>query len=346
MMSKMLQTSATDTEFWNDSCDPDQLTEAIEHGAVGATSNPVIMHTALQAHPKLLGHELDRLIADHPTATEEDIAWLLMTQLTAGSATLLKPAFDRSGGVAGRLAFQVNPTYYRDAERMIAQARLLATAAPNLTIKIPATEAGLTAMEELTAEGVTVTATVCYSVPQAVACADAMERGLARFGSPMQPFVAIMVGRLDDHLKRVMDAEGITIDPGFLEWAGVATFKKTYGLFQTRGYRAKLISAAYRNHMQWSEFIGGKVVLAMPYKWWNRFNASDIEVRPRIDDPVADRVVDALRNYFEDFRRAYDENGMQPHDFALFGASVHTLNQFTGAYMDLLGLVRDRMFGI
>jgi hypothetical protein len=103
-----------------------------------------------------------------------------------------------------------------------------------------------------------------------------------------------MVGRLDDWLKVLIEKEGISVDPGYVEWAGVAVFKKTYRLFRERGYRIRLLSAAFRNHMQWSELIGSDAIISPPYAWQKRFNASDIEVRPRIDDPVDPKVVDQL----------------------------------------------------
>lgn len=52
-----------------------------------------------------------------------------------------------------------------------------------------------------------------------------------------------MVGRLDDWLKVTAEKENITLDPGYLEWAGVAVFKKTYEIFMERGYRIRLLSA-------------------------------------------------------------------------------------------------------
>ena len=94
----------------------------------------------------------------------------------------------------------------------------------------------------------------------------------------MGPVCTIMVGRLDDWLKVVAEKRNITVDPGILEWAGVAVFKKTYQIFGERGYRLRLLSAAFRNHMHWSELIGGDVVVSPPYKWQLRFNASDVEV--------------------------------------------------------------------
>lgn len=343
-MSKMLETSQTATDFWNDSCDLKELSDAVSHGAVGATSNPVIVSTVVKDSPDVWGKKLDDLIQSNPCDSEDDIAWKLIEELGKAAAELLLGVFEQTNGAKGRLAIQVNPKYYRNSEKMIAHAKELSEVAPNMTIKLPATKAGIVAMEELTAQGVVVTATVCYSVSQAVACAEAMERGLKRYGKPLQPFIAIMVGRLDDQLKRVMAAEGIITDPGYLEWAGVAVFKRAYEIFQQRQFTAKLLSAAYRNHMQWSQFIGGDIVLSMPYKWWNRFNASDVAVEERIDAPVAGEATEELYHKFEDFRKAYDENGMTPNEFEFFGASVHTLNQFIDAYNDLLGVVRERMF--
>jgi transaldolase len=159
----------------------------------------------------------------------------------------------------------------------------------------------------------------------------------------MGPVCTIMVGRLDDWLKVVMEREGISVDPGCLEWAGVAVFKKTYGLFRERGYRIRLLSAAFRNHMHWSELIGADAVISPPYAWQRRLNASGIEVKSRIDDPVDPKVLGALNDHFPDFRRAYSEGGIQIAEFDDFGPTRRTLRQFIGACNDLATLVRDVM---
>lgn len=135
----------------------------------------------------------------------------------------------------------------------------------------------------------------------------------------------------------------ITTDPGFLEWAGVAVFKKTYKLFQERGYRIRLLSAAFRNHMHWSEFIGGNVVVSPPHKWQVRFNASDIEVLPRMEMPVAPKIVDELLLKFPDFRRAYNGCGLSINEFDSFGATRRTLRQFCAACHELAVIIRNQM---
>jgi len=153
----------------------------------------------------------------------------------------------------------------------------------------------------------------------------------------------IMVGRLDDGLKVVMERDGITIDPGYLEWAGVAVFKKTYRVFRERGYRIRLLSAAFRNHMHWSQFIGADVVVSPTFAWLKRLNAGDIEVTPRIDHPVDPVVVDQLLAHFPDFRRAYAEDGLSVEEFDHFGATRRTLRQFSAACGDLSAFVREVM---
>ena len=131
-----------------------------------------------------------------------------------------------------------------------------------------------------------------------------------------------MVGRLDDWLKVVMERDNITTDPGYMEWAGWRCSRRHIEIFRERGYRLRLLSAAFRNHMHWSEFIGGDVVISPPYFWQQRFAASDVAVVPRIDAPVSPDVVDALLDKFVDFRRAYTEDGLAPTSST--GSGQHT----------------------
>ncbi len=218
-----------------------------------------------------------------------------------------------------------------------------------MIVKIPATSAGIVAIEEATYRGISINATVSFTVPQCIAVAEAIERGFRRRESEhkdistMGPVCTIMVGRLDDWLKVLMEKQRICVDPGYLEWAGVAAFKRAYQLFRERGYRVRLLSAAFRNHMHWSEFIGGDVVISPPYAWQVRYNASDIAVIPRIDNPVDKQIVNTLSTKFEDFRRAYNSDGLTAGEFDTFGPTRRTLRQFIAACHDLESLVRDIM---
>jgi transaldolase len=342
-------TQTTPTCLWNDSASIQELTYSIEHGAVGATCNPVIVLGILKKEMNLWKDRIQALIREQPTATEGQISWQLVREVSVKSAALLKPIFDAQKGRNGRLSIQTDPRFYRDTRTIVEQAKEFSRLAANMIVKIPATSAGIPAIEEATYRGISINATVCFTLPQCVAVAEAVERGLQRREregkeiATMGPVCTIMAGRLDDWLKVVAEKENIIMDPGYLEWAGVAVFKKTYQIFRQRGYRVRLLSAAFRNHMHWSEFIGGEVVISPPHSWQLRFNASDIEVRSRIDIPLDPRIVSELTAKFADFRRASSEGGLAIEDFDSFGATRRTLRQFIAACHDLDGLVRDFM---
>jgi transaldolase len=342
-------TQTTPTCLWNDSASIQELTYSIEHGAVGATCNPVIVLGVLKKEMSLWKDRIRSLIEERSTATEEQIAWQLVREISVKAAGLLKPIFETHRGKNGRLSIQTDPRLFRDSKAIVEQAEEFNGLAPNMIVKIPVTRAGIPAIEEATYRGISINATVSFTLPQCIAVAEAVERGLKRREqegkdiTAMGPVCTIMVGRLDDWLKVLVEKENIAIDPGYLEWAGVAVFKKAYQIFRERGYRIRLLSAAFRNHMHWSELIGGEIVISPPYSWQVRFNASDIEVRRRIDDPVDRRIVEQLSKKFADFRRAYTEGGLSVEEFDSFGPSRRTLRQFIAACHDLDSLVRDFM---
>jgi transaldolase len=169
-------------------------------------------------------------------------------------------------------------------------------------------------------------------VPQAVAVAEAVERGLKRRErenrdvATMGPVCTIMVGRVDDWLKLLIEKHNIAIDPGYAEWAGVAVMKNAHKIYKQRGYRTRLLSAAFRNHMHWSEFVGADMVISPPHSWQVRFNASDVDVRHRIDDPVDPKIVAELSRKFPDFIRAYTESGLSVADFESSSSSPATIS--------------------
>jgi transaldolase len=337
----------TPTRLWNDSATPSELSAAIGWGAVGATCNPVIALAALRSDLPRWQRRIAGYAADHPTAGESEIGWAMVRELSVEAAALLDAAFEEHAGRNGRLSVQTDPRLYRDTRALTEQAVEFDGLADNIIVKIPATGNGIAAMEEATYRGVSINATVSFTVPQAVAVAEAIERGLQRREaegldvSRMGPVCTIMVGRLDDWLKAVAQRDTVTVDPGYLEWAGVAVFKQAYRIFQERGFRTRLLSAAFRNHMHWSSFVGGDVVVSPPFEWQVRLNASGIEPVARIDDPVAKDVVDTLYEKFPEFRRAYDPDGMTVAEFQDYGATRRTLRQFLGACADLEGIVRD-----
>jgi transaldolase len=346
-LGRTIATTATD--IWNDSCAVDELEYAISYGAVGATANPTIVTDVWKGDPAYWRGRVQALADERPSTTEVDLAWAIVEEMSLRAAPLLLPAFEASGGRQGRLSVQTDPTFFRAYDRMLEQGSAFAGLAPNIIVKFPATTVGVRVMEEATYRGVNVNATVSFSVAQAVAAAEAVERGLRRReaeGLPvddMGPVITLMMGRLEDWLRVQTERDGIVADPTVLPWSGVAVFKRAYAEFEARGLRARLLGAAIRHHLHWSELIGGDVVITMPAVWQRRFNASSIEVRPRMDEPVAPAIVDELRTRFPDFVRAFEPDGLSPEEFDTFGPTARTLRAFTGSYHELLHQVADAL---
>jgi len=335
------------TDYWNDSCAIEELAYAIDRGAVGATSNPPIVLEVLGKEKAYWAPRIVQLAADHPTWSEVELTWALVEEMGTRAAALLAPIFEREAGKKGRLSIQMNPANYPDPERMVEQAVHVAGLAPNLNIKLPATAAGMAAIEEATAGGVSINATVSFSVAQALAAAEAVERGLRRREdagggtATMAPIVTIMIGRLDDWMKVLVDRDGLSVNPAALDWAGIAVFKRAYAIFKERGYRSRLLAAAFRHHLHWTELVGGEVSLTIPYAWQVRFNASGIDPVARMQEPVDPAIIAELMEKLPDFRRGYEPDGLTPAEFDTYGATVRTLRGFIKAYHDLQSAIRD-----
>ncbi len=345
--SLLRMASSTPTDYWSDTCNTNELEYALVNGATGATTNPTIVHAVLRQQINLWDKQIRKVVDQMSTASETDIAWQLIEDVARTGAAMLKPVYDSHQGKKGRIAIQVNPRNFRNSEAMVEQAVHFHTLLDNVTVKLPATAAGIAAAEEATYQGVSITSTVSFSVSQVISAAEAVERGLERRVhegksiDQIYPNCVVMVGRVDDWLKVVAAKEGIIVEPECLEWAGVAVLKHAYKIFRERGFRSRLMAAAYRNHYHWSELIGGDLIVTIPYKWAQRFNASDIEVRERIHDPIPERFLDRLRSHFVDFRRAWEPDGLKVSEFDSYGATARTLRSFTASYDDLIAMARD-----
>lgn len=344
-------TAREPTVLWNDSADPRELAQSIAWGAVGATCNPVIALQCFRNDLPRWTARIGQIARERPTAGESQIGWQAIEELSLEAAALLETTFRAHGGRNGRVSMQTDPRLARDPDALVAQAVHFASLAPNIIVKIPATAQGIVAIEEAVARGVSINVTVSFTVAQAVAAAEAIERGLDRRAaaghdvSGMGHVVTIMVGRLDDWLKDLAAAgaiaDGVELEDGDLEWAGIAAMKRAYATFCERGFRSRLLSAAYRNTAQWSELVGGDIVISPPFAWQERIQATGHDPVDRMHVPVDPGIVDRLTQALPDFRRAVEPDGMSVAEFDDFGATRKTLRQFLTADEELDQLVRD-----
>lgn len=201
----------------------------VDHGLSGVTSNPTIFAAALR--------ESDRYEAplEEPGGEIADpraLFFALALRDVEDAAGLLRPTYERSGGRDGYVSFECTPDVADDAQATVRQAKDVwaRVAAPNLMIKVPATDAGIGAIEELTAAGINVNVTLVFSVGRYEQVARAHERGLARRARRGEPIdrvrsvASVFVSRVDARVEQLL-GDGDRTPPGA---AGIANAQLIY----------------------------------------------------------------------------------------------------------------------
>lgn len=319
---------ATPTAWWHDSADLDELDFAVEHGAVGATINPILVSQAIAAHP-----ERWREFSQSLTANDDDERIEAMAQAAISEvAQKLHPIYERTGGKHGYACAQVNPAKASDRDAMLQMARRFHTWAPNIAVKLPVTAAGLDVLTECIAEGITVTATVSYNVPQVLAVAEqyrkARKAAKKAGKKPGVCFAVIMIGRIDDYLRDIAADRKADISESDISQAGLAITKRAYSVYQQEGYEAVLIVAALRGTYHMVELAGADIIMSIHPTYQYMLLQPDVPRQAGIDRPVAADVIDRL-SLLPEFVRSYEPDGMKPQDFAAFGLVQRTLTQFS-----------------
>ena len=319
----------TRTKWWHDSAEDAELETGLKRGCVGVTTNPLLSAAAMNKNRSAWGKSLDDVLAQK--LPSEAKAEAIMRIAVTRAAAKLMPEFERSKGESGFVCAQVNPLRAGDRECMSTMARRLHAWSPNIAVKLPATSAGLDVLEDCVADGITVTATVSFTVPQVLRIAErhraGSERAKAKGIEAGKCFSVIMIGRLDDYLREVAHDNQTGISESDIRQAGLAVTKRAYQIYKEQEYTAVLLVAALRGDYHLTELTGADVVMSIHPSYQEAFVTQDLPREARIDVPVPGSTIDRLREMPE-FVRAYEPDGMSPAEFVSYGATQRTLSQF------------------
>ncbi len=210
MPSPLQSLVATGTKLWLDSVDPDLVTQFKEVGATGATSNPIIISDLIKTGR--FDSELQELVeAGHD---DEEIAWLMTDRLVQRAQDEFRDAFNSSRNDTGYVSFELDPlledvdntqSLEERAARYVELGKQWAEGHRNRMIKVPATPAGLAALEELAAAGVTLNVTLIFTDRQYRAAREAIWRGAQRRANGLDDFksvYSIFISRIDVYTKQ------------------------------------------------------------------------------------------------------------------------------------------------
>jgi len=319
----------TPTKWWHDSAESSELDLGLERGAIGVTTNPFLANIAINKNRSLCSQAIEDVMSRDlaPDARAEALTNIVVTR----AAAKLLPRFESSNRQAGYVCAQVNPVRAGDRDCMYAMAKRFQAWAPNIAVKLPATAAGLDVLENCVAEGITITATVSFTLPQVLAIAERHRAGVNRAKKagvePGKCFAVIMIGRLDDYLREVAHDNNAQVSEADIRQAGLAVTKRAYQIYQDEGYEAVLLVAALRGDYHFTELAGADLVMSIHPTSQELFVAKDHPREERIDNPVPLDVIDRL-SQLPEFVRAYERDGMSPDEFIGFGATQRTLGQF------------------
>ncbi len=326
----------TPTTWWHDSADPDELRNALTHAATGVTTNPLLTARTLRGRPEVWADALRAVPKDLPN---ERRAEELMSHVVKRAAQALLPQYEATKGRLGYVCGQVNPGRAGDRETMMAMARRYRAWAPNIAVKLPGTAAALDVLEDCVADGITITATVSFTVPQVLAIAERHKKGAARARAagqtPGHCFPVLMVGRLDDYLREVVQDRKAQVEESDIRQAGLAVAKRAHAIYQERGYDALLLPAALRGVYHMTELAGAAMVMSIAPNIQAQLLEAGVPREQRIDRPVPPDVIQRLRTLPE-FVKAYEPDGMAPEEFITFGPTQRTLAQFCDAGWSLI----------
>ena len=227
---------ASVTKLWLDSVDPDLVAKNRAAGATGATSNPIIISDILKtgAHDETLGKLLDKGLDD------ETIAWEMTDGLVRDAQNVFAPVWAETKGNNGYVSFELDPLL-EDVEnpvpvdekkrRYIELGKKWAAGHTNRMIKVPATEGGLAALEELAAAGITLNVTLIFSERQYKIARDNVWRGAQRRKDGLAKFksvYSIFVSRVDVYTEKAVP----DLSPAAQGQVGIVNVKRLWKLNQ------------------------------------------------------------------------------------------------------------------
>jgi transaldolase len=287
------------TKLWLDSIDPQLVQSNRQLGATGATSNPVIVSDLIKTGR--FDDEMQKLIDQG--LDDDAIAWQLTDQLVRGAQKVFLPVWEETRGNDGYVSFELDPlledpklgpAHDERVARYIELGQQWSAGHKNRMIKVPATPAGLDALESLVAAGITVNVTLVFSPRQYRAAREAVWRGAQRCGQleRFKSVYSIFVSRVDVYTEKHVPQ----LSPEAQGQVGIVNAKRIWAE-NVAWWKDK--NLPLQQEMIFAS-TGTKKPEDAPWKYVEAFAGSDIETNP----PATN---DAVEKSGRTFTRHVDE---------------------------------------
>jgi transaldolase len=278
-MSPLESLIACGTKLWLDSIDPDLVRTNRALGATGATSNPVIISDLVKTGR--FDERLQQLLDEGKS--DDEVAWQLTDQLVREAQQVFLPVWEQTKGNDGYVSFELDPLledpsanipHAERVRRYIELGKKWSAGHKNRMIKVPATPAGLDALEALAAVGVTLNVTLVFSPRQYHAAREAIWRGAQKRGdlTRFKSVYSIFVSRVDIYTEKHVPV----LSPAAQGMVGIVNAKLIWA-DNRQWWAAKKLPLA--QEMIFAS-TGTKKPEDSPWKYVEAFAGSDIETNP------------------------------------------------------------------
>ena len=247
MPSPLESLVASGTKLWLDSVDPDLVARFKKYGATGATSNPIIISDLIKTGR--FDEDLQELIESG--YDDEAIAWQMTDRLVSRAEEAFRDVYESSKGETGYVSFELDPLLEdvdnpmpvaQRADRYVELGKQWAKGHPNRMIKVPATPAGIAALERLAAAGISLNVTLIFSERQYKAAREAVWRGAQSRQGGLDGFksaYSIFVSRIDVYTKKAIP----DLSPAAQGHVGIVNVKRLWAanekFWKDKGLRLK-----------------------------------------------------------------------------------------------------------
>ena len=301
---------AAGTKVWSDSIDPKVIEQFKGKGITGATSNPIIIADIIK------GGGFDERISQLIDEGLDDaaIAWVLNDELVKDAQEIFLPAWQRTGGDDGYVSFELDPLiedpdaripHDQRVRQYVELAKKYAAGHKNRMIKVPATEAGLAALEEVAAAGVTINVTLCFTERQYTVARDAIWRGVQRRRGGLDGFksvYSIFISRVDVYTEKHVpqlsdDAQGMV---GILNAKQMWRMNQNFWKDKKLPLRQEIIFASTGKKLDWQEPdyyvepLAGSDIMTNPPETNEYIEKANKQYRRTIDQEPSSAVVEEI----------------------------------------------------
>ena len=331
------------TRFWINNPTRDEADLAIAAGAISCTCNPAYPMKMVQREPEEYAFKIvDEVIKD--TDDDNKAVDLVMQKFTKSILDKFLTLYEQNPEKEGFVSIQGNPLFDDDSDHIIKEALEYRKLRKNIIAKIPATQAGIKAMETLIPKGIPIIATEIMGIPQTVSTCEMYKRVTQASGKTPPFYITHITGIFEEHIKNIATRDNLDISEDVLSQAGCIVARKQYQVFKERNYPGIMLGGGARGLHHFTEFVGSEMHITIN---WTGTADKLIEQNPIVlnrmnTPPFPEDAVNELLEKIPDFRKAYLEDELTIEEYKGYGPVVCFRESFVREWNNLLSIIRYR----